>query len=295
MKGADLVGLDYEPMFDYYYTAQEISPAYHDKVHQIVHAEFVTEESGTGIAHEAPAFGEDDYRLVVGLMDADQKLFPAEKARERLFNPVNDHGEFTDDVPDFAGTNVIEANKAVIKVLKEKNLLVKQETINHSYPHCPRTKTPLIYRAMESWFVKEQELTNKTLPLADTINFVPSEIKKRFVNGLASAPDRNISRSRYWGAPLPVWECENAECEHRRVLGSIAQIEEASGQEVKDLHRPYIDEVTIPCTCGGTMRRIPEVLDCRFESGSMPYGQGHFMKTDSTNGLSPQAADFIAE
>jgi len=135
----------------------------------------VTEDSGTGIAHEAPAFGEDDYHLVMSIL-------PPEQAKERLFNPVDDHGEFTDEVPDFAGRNVIETNKDVIKNLKERGLLVKQETINHSYPHCPRTKEPIIYRAMESRFVKEKELTAKTLPLAEQINFVPEQIKTRFTN-----------------------------------------------------------------------------------------------------------------
>lgn len=293
LKWDDLIWLDYEPLFDYYYKSKDIDTSYHDKVHTILHADFVTEDSGTGIAHEAPAFGEDDYNLVVSLLGEEKSslqpspaeredflMFPPEKAQERLFNPVNDHGEFTDEVPDFAGRNVIETNKDVIKHLKERGLLVKQETINHSYPHCPRTKEPIIYRAMESWFVKEKELTEKTLPLAEQINFVPPQIKKRFTNGLATAPDRNISRTRFRWAPLPVWECEDENCEERKVFGSIAEIAEVSGQKVTDLHRPYIDEITVPCSCGKMMRRIPEVLDCWFDSGSMPYWQDHFMKAD---------------
>lgn len=283
-----LIWLDYEPLFDYYYQSPDIDSKYHDKVHKILHADFVTEDSGTGIAHEAPAFGEDDYNLVTSLkrqsdnekISSDELIFPADKAKERLFNPVDDHGEFTEEVSDFAGMNVIESNQSVIQYLKEAWTLMKHETLNHSYPHCPRTKEPIIYRAMESRFLKEKQLTEKSLPLADTINFVPPEIKKRFVNGLESAPDWNISRSRFWWAPLPIWECEKETCEQRKVFWSLQEIAEASGQEVNDLHRPYIDEITIDCECGGVMRRIPEVLDCWFESGSMPFAQDHWMKNN---------------
>ncbi len=280
LKGADLVWLSYEPLFDYYYNSPNIDSTYHDKVHKILHADFVTEDSGTGIAHEAPAFGEDDYNLVTGLEEDWKIIFAPDMANERLFNPVDDNGEFTDEVPDFAGMNVIEANKHVIQYLKDSWTLLRHETINHSYPHCPRTKEPIIYRAMESRFLKEKELSEKSIPLANTINFVPPEIKKRFTNGLESAPDWNISRSRFWWAPLPIWECEKETCEQRNVYGSMKEIADASGQEVTDLHRPYIDEITIDCACGGVMRRIPEVLDCWFESGSMPYAQDHWMKNN---------------
>lgn len=164
LKGSAFIGLKYTPLFDYMYTAEHIDSAYHDKYHQIVHADFVTSSAGTGIAHQAPAFGEDDYNMVVSLRDEKNDiLFDAAKAKQWLFNPVDDHGEFTADVQDFQGVNVIESNKAVIAALKEKNLLVKLETIDHSYPHCPRTKTPLIYRAMESWFVKEKQLSADTV------------------------------------------------------------------------------------------------------------------------------------
>ncbi len=209
------VGLSYKPFFDYYYMSPNIDNEYHDQVHKILHADFVTGDSGTGIAHEAPAFWEDDYYLVTSIL-------PKDEAKKWLFNPVNDHGEFTQEVSDFAGMNVIEANKSVIEALKKSWVLAKHETIQHSYPHCPRTKTPLIYRAQESWFVKEDELKAKTVPLTDEINFVPKSIKNRFVNGLESAPDWNVSRSRFRGAPLPIWE--NEEGTVRQVPGSLQDI-----------------------------------------------------------------------
>lgn len=306
LSGSHFIGLSYEPLFSYYYDAAHIDPVYHAYVHRIVHADFVSEDSGTGIAHEAPAFGEDDYMLVahltkrdLGYADVSQdKVFPAEQAAVWLFNPVDDHGEFTTEVSDFAGRNVIEANKDIIAHLKQTWSLVKHDTIQHSYPHCPRTKEPMIYRAMESWFVKEEQLKEKTLPLAEKVAFVPTTVEHRFKNGLASAPDRNISRSRFWWAPLPVWECQKEWCCARRVFGSIAEIEAASGQKVVDLHRPYIDEITIPCPWDPTclMKRIPEVLDCWFESGSMPYGQDHYVRQqESTWWWQEFTADFIAE
>ncbi|USN54447.1 MAG: class I tRNA ligase family protein [Candidatus Peribacteria bacterium] len=191
LKGSELLGIQYQPLFDYYYKSPHILPGYHSQVHRVLAADFVTDDSGTGIAHEAPAFGEDDYNLVASVL-------PRDTPKERLFAPVNDHGEFTAEVPDWAGENVIASNKPIIQRLKEDGRLVKLETINHSYPHCPRTGEPLIYKAIESWFVKEQELTANTVPSAQDIHFVPETVKTRFINGLQSAPDWNISRTRFW-------------------------------------------------------------------------------------------------
>lgn len=182
--------MTYEPLFSYYYTSPHINPEYHQEVHRVVHASFVTEDAGTGVAHEAPAFGEDDYALVASLL-------PKDRPQDWLFNPVNDHGEYTDEIPDFVGMNVIAANKEVLKNLKERGLVAKLETITHSYPHCPRTGEPLIYRALESWFVKEDELKAKTVPSAEEICFVPGSVKHRFIETLKSAPDWNISRTRF--------------------------------------------------------------------------------------------------
>ncbi len=269
LSGRELVGLWYTPLFPYYQNNPTIADTYKAQVHHVLHADFVTTESGTWVVHEAPAFGVDDYDLIC-------TIFPKDQAQERLFDPVNVYGEFTDAVPDFAGHNVFEANALIIKDLKSRGLLVKQETINHSYPHCPRTGTPMIYKAIESRFVKEEELKAVTIPGAQQIHFVPETVKQRFINGLETAPDRNISRTRFWWCPLPVRACKA--CDATVVCGSIAEIEQRSGKTVTDLHRPYIDEITFPCACGATMQRIPEVLDCRFESGSMPYGQDHWMK-----------------
>jgi isoleucyl-tRNA synthetase len=282
-KGEELIGMKYSPLYSYYHDT-EIDDSYKMQVHTILHADFVTTESGTGIVHEAPAFGADDYDLVALHLGRDN-------AQAWLFDPVNEYGEFTQEATDFIGINVFDANSEIIKELKSRGLLIKQETYNHSYPHCPRTKTPLIYKAIESRFVKEDDLKALTVPAAEQIHFVPETVKARFINGLASAPDRNISRTRYRWAPLPVWEC--ASCGEVDVVWSISEIEQKSGQQVTDLHRPYIDDIVFPCACGATKKRIPEVLDCRFESGAMPYGQDHFMKKGW--GEFSNCANFIAE
>lgn len=297
--------MGYESLFPYYYDHPEIEQEYKDGVHRVLAADFVTTESGTGIAHEAPAFGEDDYNLVCS-------VFPREKAQDWLFDPIDVYGDFTELVPEREGTNVVEANKPIVQALKESERLFKLETIDHSYPHCPRTKTPLIYKAIESWFLKEDFLKEKTVPRADDQYFVPDTVKKRFINGLATAPDRNISRTRFRGCPLPVRENPNNPDE-RVVVGSIAEIYELnkpkgqiekrddgyyftdSGKPV-DLHRPYVDDIILvhPET-GNELQRIPEVLDCWFESGSMPFGQMHRMKHAMKQNADVPTADFIAE
>lgn len=214
-SGTDLVGMTYTPLFDYYYHAPHIAKEFHTQVHRLVAADFVTDQDGTWIAHEAPAFGEDDYNLVTSIL-------PKERAAEWLFAPVDDYGQFTADVPQRQGQNVIEANTDIIKHMKATGQCIKHETIMHSYPHCPRTWLPLIYRAVESRFLKEDHLKAKTIPCAKDVTFVPTTIHQRFINGLSSAPDWNISRTRFWWAPLPVRQ--NKDETARLVVGSLDEI-----------------------------------------------------------------------
>lgn len=269
IKGKELVGLSYAPLFDYFYTSPYIDSKYYDKVHKVLAADFITTDDGTGIAHEAPAFGEDDYQLVI-------QHLPQQEAKDWLFHPVDEFGAYTNEITEWQGINVFEANKEVIKAIKEKGKLVHQGTIDHSYPHCWRCDTPLLYKAIDGWFIKEPSLKEELMKSAENIRFVPAAIKKRFINGLEWAPDRNISRNRFRGSPIPVWECEA--CNERVVCGTVEEIETLSGQKVKDLHKPYIDKITIPCKqCGKDMKRTPEVLDCWFESWAMPYGQDHYL------------------
>jgi isoleucyl-tRNA synthetase len=215
LLGSQLAWFQYLPLFPFYYHASSINPEFHKDVHRVVVADFVTDKDGTGIAHEAPAFGEDDYRLVASLL-------PKDRAQEWLFAPVDEYGQFTEDVPQWVWRHVLEASKDIITYLKQTWSCIKHETIVHSYPHCPRTWLPLIYRAIESWFLKEDALKAKTIPAADNLRFVPASIYQRFVNGLSSAPDRNISRTRYRWAPLPVWQNADQSC--RLVVGTIDEI-----------------------------------------------------------------------
>jgi len=372
-RGSDFLGLSYLPLFPYYYQDSTIDPQFHHQVHRVILADFVTDQDWTGIAHEAPAFGEDDYQLVASVL-------PKDRAKDWLFAPVDDYGQFTDAVPEWSGRHVLEANKDIIMHLKQMWACLKHETIVHSYPHCPRTWQPLIYRAIESWFLKEDALKEETLPAAQDLRFVPSSIYQRFLNGLRSAPDWNISRTRYRWAPLPVWQSEDAT--RTLVVGSLEEIFQANkpfkqivklifspdgslppapflsqdpadivekvhvldglceedcelllarlakdypGEVVMvywpssalsalvyclyalpydkrqkytldewwawaytiaymyapnarylDLHKPIIDEIVLadPHTWS-PMRRISEVLDCWFESGSMPFAEHH--------------------
>ncbi len=283
LKGKELAELSYKPLFDFYRNSKNIDSSYKEKSFKILTADFVSIEDGTGIVHIAPWFGEDDFNTVA-------KIFPKVDARKWLFLPIDEFGNFTSDVITYNGQYVFDANKNIIQDLKKDKKIVKIESINHSYPHCRRCDTPLMYRAIDSRFVNEPSKRDLLLKETDKLNFVPSPIKKRFVNIIASAPDWNISRNRYWGSPLPVWECD---CGERLVLGSKAEIEKHSGQKVVDLHRPHIDKITIDCpSCGWTMHRIEDVLDCWFESGSMPFAQDHYpFEKEQLN----YPADFITE
>jgi len=196
-----LLGLSYKPLRDFYTKSKNISDTYKTLVHKVLPGNFVTTESGTGIVHIAPAFGQDDFDVV-------KSIFPKDDADSRLFLPVNDYAEFTDDVPNWKGMRCYDANKDIVQELKKNNKIVAQNTLNHSYPHCRRCETPLIYKAMTSWFIKEQNIAQNTISALEDISFTPEGIKNRFRDVLKSAPDWNVSRNRYWGAPLPIWQSE---------------------------------------------------------------------------------------
>jgi isoleucyl-tRNA synthetase len=276
-KGSALENRTYEPLFPYF---QDKKAQGAFRVHV---ATFVSDEDGTGIVHIAPAFGEDDFSL------SRAKGFP-------LVNPVDDAGAFMEPVSDYAGVNVFDANPRIVEQLKRGGTLFASKTITHSYPHCWRTDTPLIYRAISSWYLRVSEHREELLRANAQIAWYPENIKEGiFGNWLANARDWAISRSRYWGTPLPIWRCET--CGQTEAVGSIAELERKSGRQgINDLHRQYIDDLTWACgKCGGVVRRVPEVLDCWFESGSMPYGQTHYPFENREWFESNFPADFIVE
>jgi len=259
LSGKDLVGEKYEPLMPYFKEADS------EGCFRILSGDFVSLDDGVGIVHLAPAFGEDDYWL-------------CKRNGIGVKNPVDAAGCFTADVVDFVGENVHVANKDIIKFLKDRQAVFRHETIEHNYPHCWRCRTPLIYRAMDAWYFSVEKIKANLIKNNNSINWVPETVKYgRFGNWLEGARDWNISRSRYWGTPIPVWECEAGDCDHIEVLGSLAEIEAKTGQRPEDLHKEFLDPLKVSCPkCDCTMARVPEVLDCWFESGSMPYGQCHY-------------------
>jgi isoleucyl-tRNA synthetase len=258
--GEAIAGTAYEPPFDY---ITEYGP----RGHTVLLADFVSTEEGTGLVHTAIAFGEDDFRL-------------GEQYGITLQNPVDLRGRFDERITDFAGRSVKEADPDIVKALDERGKLLRAETYLHAYPHCWRCDTPLLYYAKASWYVKTTEVRDRLLAANEEIGWHPEHIRHgRFGKWLEGNVDWALSRDRYWGTPLPIWECDSDDCEERFCAGSIADLRERGGKLPDDLHRPYIDEVTFPCEaegCDGEMRRVLSVIDTWFDSGSMPWAQFHY-------------------
>lgn len=283
LKGRDLEGIRYQPVFDFYAGDQfETKNAW-----QVLVAEYVTADEGTGIVHQAPAYGEDDQMI-------------CSAAGIPTYVSINERGEFLSVVPDFEGQHVFDANKPITQSLKDSGRLFRQASYEHSYPHCYRCKNPLIYKAVSSWFVETTKIRDRMLELNQEINWVPEHTKNgSFGKWLDNVRDWAISRNRFWGAPIPIWKSDDPNYPRVDVYGSLAELARDFGSEPEDFHRPVIDELVRPNpddpTGQSMMRRVPEVLDCWFESGSMPFAQVHYPFENTEWFDSHYPGDFIVE
>ena len=275
-KGKQLKGKKYQPLFTF------VPP---DKpAHYVVLADFVTTEDGTGLVHMAPAFGADDMAVA-----AEYDL--------PIIMTVAGDGSFISEVRPWAGKFVKDADPFIIEDLRSRGLLLKAETIIHTYPFCWRCGTPLLYYARLTWYIRTSQFKDRLVALNEKINWYPAHIKNgRFGNWLENNVDWALGRNRYWGTPLPVWECES--CKHQKCIGSVDELSEKTGRDLSDLdlHRPYVDDIQWTCSeCGGTMRRLPELIDVWFDSGSMPVSQWHYPFENQAEFETHHPADFICE